>query len=74
LLHQTERHDFLILLLLACPVVIADAQPLILIQRLALPVIPAKAGIHAAVGKPEKLDSRFRGNDGVWGKAPPYSD
>jgi hypothetical protein len=30
-----------------------------------LPVIPAKAGIHAAVGKPEKLDSRFRGNDGV---------
>jgi hypothetical protein len=31
-------------------------------------VIPAQAGIHKAAGKPEKLDSRWHGNDGVWEK------
>jgi hypothetical protein len=31
-----------------------------------LPVIPAPAGIHEAAGKPEKLDSCLRRNDGVW--------
>jgi hypothetical protein len=30
-----------------------------------IPVIPAKAGIHLGLERPEELDPRFRGDDGT---------
>jgi len=36
--------------------------------HLAMAVIPAKAGIHVALRSRAKIDSRFRGNDGLAGR------